>query len=431
MKILSSPHISAFGGLNFVIEELDKHGVGKLLKKDLPLLPEQSLYSWRDMLYSFWSVFFCGGDCAEDLSGNFKKNLSLIPQFKTPSPDRVLERMKSLSIPTEAFETPKGTRVHKFSINNSLNNLNLKILRRLKLIKNTEHVLDYDNTLIYANKADAKMTYKKQFGYCPGVGIIGKSIVYVENRNGNCDAQTLQQDTLERMFQNLKNEKIKINAFRADGASYQLSTLAIINENVSKLYIKARMNETLCKKVSQIEEWKEIVLDNEIAHRAEIEFTPFEPIAKRNKLAHLLKTYRLVITKRKRDDKQVNLFTGEAYNYSAIITTDYDKTSDEIVFFYNQRGTIEKEFDVLKNDFGWNNMPFSKLEQNTVFLIFTAICRNIYNHIIIHFSKKCKTLHPSYRIKKFIFRFICIPAKWIKRARGMHLRIYGDIQFSP
>lgn len=33
------------------------------------------------------------------------------------------------------------------------------------------------------------------------------------------------------------------------------------------------------------------------------------------------------------------------------------------------------------------------------------------------------------RIKKFIFRFICIPAKWIKHARIKQLRIYGNIAF--
>ncbi|MBN2166743.1 MAG: transposase [Marinilabiliaceae bacterium] len=111
------------------------------------------------------------------------------------------------------------------------------------------------------------------------------------------------------------------------------------------------------------------------------------------------------------------MFTGEACNYKAILTNDYELTDDEVVFFYNQRGVIEREFDVLKNDFGWNNMPFSKLEQNTVFLMFSAICRNIYHHIINSFSKRYDFLKPHYRIKKFIFRFICIPAKWITGGR--------------
>jgi len=90
---------------------------------------------------------------------------------------------------------------------------------------------------------------------------------------------------------------------------------------------------------------------------------------------------------------------------------------------------MEKGFDVLKNDFGWKNLPFSKLEQNTVFLFFTAMCRNLYSYIITSFSKKFKHLKPIFRIKKFIFRFITIPAKWIKKARRWHLRIYSKIAF--
>lgn len=111
------------------------------------------------------------------------------------------------------------------------------------------------------------------------------------------------------------------------------------------------------------------------------------------------------------------------------MTNDLEKSDDEIVFFYNQRGAIEREFDVLKNDFGWKHMPFSKLEHNTVFLLLTAMCRNLYDHIIQKFSKVCKHLSANFRIKKFIFRFICIPAKWIKHARYKYLKVYGKIAF--
>jgi hypothetical protein len=99
------------------------------------------------------------------------------------------------------------------------------------------------------------------------------------------------------------------------------------------------------------------------------------------------------------------------------------------VQFYNQRGAAEKEFDVLKNDFGWGNMPFSKLEYNAAYLIICAMCRNLYGYIIRLFSKKTATLSPDFRIKKFIFRFICIPAKWVKSARTQKLRLYGNLAF--
>jgi transposase len=76
-------------------------------------------------------------------------------------------------------------------------------------------------------------------------------------------------------------------------------------------------------------------------------------------------------------------------------------SNDQVVNFYNQRGAIEREFDVLKNDFSWNKMPFSHIEQNTVFLIITAICRNLYEFIINSFSKLYANLDQrSHQIKK-------------------------------
>jgi len=430
MKILKSDTISPFGGYNFIIEELDKQGVDKLLLKNLPALALQSKYGWKDLIYNLWGIYFCGGDSIEDLSINLKGAYGNNPRIKSPSPDRVLDRLKELAMPVSRFTTPRGKRiVHEFGINDQLNRLNIKLIKKLKLLKTTDLVLDYDNTILYTRKEDAAMTYKKEFGYCPGVGIIGNKIIYVENRNGNSAAANLQEDTLERMFLLLKEQNIKVDKFRADGASYKLSILSMLRKNTNKIYIRANMSEPLIKAITNIKNWKKISIDGEIANRGSIEFTPFISIAKRNNQMELLSSYRLVVTKIKRIDGQSNLFSKEPYNYHAILTNDHAMTNDEVVFFYNQRGAIEKEFDVLKNDFGWKRLPFSKLENNTVFLILTAMCRNIYSFIIQTFATKSKFLSAHYRIKKFIFRFICIPAKWIRQSRQWKLRVYGEIAF--
>lgn len=429
MKVLKSSSITSFGGLNFVLEELDNLGLGQILHQSLPILSSQSKYNWKDILYSFWSIFFCGGDCTEDLSIHLKEVFTNHPSIKVPSPDRVLKRMKELSCPLQYFETTRGSNMHEFGINDRLNKLNIRVLKNLSLINKRKNILDYDNTILFTEKADAAMTYKKSTGYCPGVGIIGNKVVYLENRNGQSGAQILQQDTLKRMFDLLKSQGIEIDVFRADSASYQLSTLSVISGNANKFYIRGRMSESIHEAICQIEHWEEVKLDDKTVYRGEVKFIPFEKIAKRTKQQHLLNEYRMVVTKEKRNDGQANLFTGEAFNYSTIVTNDNKMTADQVVHFYNQRGAIEREFDVLKNDFGWNNMPFSKLKYNTVFLILTAICRNIYYYIINSFSKKYKHLSPSFRIKKFIFRFITIPAKWTKTSRMWKLRIYSELHF--
>ncbi|QCY67909.1 transposase [Antarcticibacterium flavum] len=152
-----------------------------------------------------------------------------------------------------------------------------------------------------------------------------------------------------------------------------------------------------------------------------IEITPF----KRQSPSNKAQTYRLVVKRKPKKDRQIDLITQDIYDYRAIITNDFDLDTKGVAAFYNQRGNMERQFDILKNDFGWNNMPFSSLNKNLVFLYFTAICRNLYNKIIQHFSKTNRYLKPTYRMKKFIFRFIILPAKWIKQSRQLKLRIYS------
>jgi hypothetical protein len=428
MKVLKSFGLSPFGGLNFVLAEFESKGLGTLLNTHLPSLANQSKYQWSDIIFSLWSVLFCGGDCAEDLAINFRDSFSKNPNLKVPSPDRILERMKSLAVPKLLCSAKRGKSIHEFSLNDDLNALNIRILKRLGCLKVSNPVtLDYDNTIIFTNKEDARNTYLKQHGYNPGVGLVGHQVVYLENKNGNSDAQSLQQDTLSRMFALLKSQGIRVDKFRADSASYQLSTLSVISKNVNTFYIRARMNETLAEAIQSILEWEEVKIDDQEVFRASIDFTPFQKIAKRSNQEDLLVPCKLIVTKIKRADGQIDLFTGESCIYSTILTNDDQLSDDQVVFFYNQRGASEREFDVLKNDFGWDKMPFSRIEQNTVFLLLTAMCRNLYDFIIRTFSLRFKHLSPNFRLKKFIFRFICIPAKWIKGSRQQRLRLYGNL----
>jgi transposase len=240
----------------------------------------------------------------------------------------------------------------------------------------------------------------------------------------------LQHKTIERMTCLLKEAGVTIDAIRADSASYTYEIIKAMEKSAKRIFVKARMTDTLENAISNIKEWKEIQVGDTVLLRGSTVFTPFERHARSNNTkTDSLKEYRLVVTKEARRDGQINIFTGEAYNYSPILTNDFEMTDDEVVYFYNARGTEEREFDILKNDFGWKRMPFSKLEQNTVFLLIMAMCRNLYAHIIEKFSRKVKFLSSNFRIKKFIFRFICIPAKWIRSGRMTKLRLYGEIAF--
>ena len=94
--------------------------------------------------------------------------------------------------------------------------------------------------------------------------------------------------------------------------------------------------------------------------------------------------------------------------------------------FYNLLGGKERFFDVMNNGFGWNRLPKSFMAQNIVFLLMTALIRNFYKAIMQKLDTKKFGLRTSSRIKTFVFKFISVPAKWVKTSRHHVLNIYTE-----
>lgn len=427
MKVITSRPISAFGGLNFVHHQLDSLGIKQVLEASLPTLAPQSKYSWKDVFYSLLSIFYCGGDCIEDVKTILRDHFEYSQLFHLCSPDTLLRRLKTLSCSDDTCMTPRGTVHHQFNYNQLMTDLNIHLLQKLNVFDKEELILDYDNTIVYAEKQDCKMTYKREFGYQPGVCFIDEdTVLYVENRNGNCAAKAFQKETLTRMFDRLEANGVNRSyTFRADAASYQFEVIQLLEAKGCSFYIGVR-NSYVEKYFSQITNWEKAKdqLGEEI-WMGEIEIRPFE---KRYRFGQTPPTYRLLVARKNKCDKQGNLFTQDCSEYKAVITNDQRLSVQEGMSFYNRRGAVERQFDVLKNDFGWNQVPFSHLAENTVFMYFTAMFRNLYKIIVNILSKKYVRVKKTHRMKRFIFSFISIPAKWIRKARQWYLRIYGTIQ---
>ena len=56
--------------------------------------------------------------------------------------------------------------------------------------------------------------------------------------------------------------------------------------------------------------------------------------------------------------------------------------------------------------------------------MFVSIIRNFYKVIIHRLDVKRFGLNATSRIKAFVFRFVSVPAKWIKTSRRYVLNIY-------
>ena len=98
MKVINSSFVNPFGGLNFVLDTIKEVKINRTINSQLPKLASQSRYKWSDILNTFWSIYFCGGDCIEDCNGNFGRYFSRNPYFNVCSPDRILDRFKQLAL---------------------------------------------------------------------------------------------------------------------------------------------------------------------------------------------------------------------------------------------------------------------------------------------------------------------------------------------
>jgi hypothetical protein len=352
MKLIKSTTLSSFGGMNFVFEHLNNNKIDVLLQENLPTVAKQSKYSWVDIFYSFMSIYFCGGDCIEDLQTNLKPHFKNNPMVKLVSPDTLLRRLSNLSTQTFFCKTKRGVVLHEYCINEALLNLNIEILNRLGVFNSKELILDYDNTIIFNEKSDSKMTYKRDYGYQPGVCTVNeKHILYIENRNGNSDAKSFQIDTLKRLFDSLENKGIKkVNHFRADAASYQHEVIDLLTQYSNFFYIGCR-NSYVEKYFTQVDQWTKVTDQFGELEIGSVIIKPFMSNSKKS--GKNPTSYRLVVKRRPRKDGQVNLITQDSYDYRAIITNNNEMTDIELVNFYGHRGNMERQFDILKNDFGW------------------------------------------------------------------------------
>lgn len=147
------------------------------------------------------------------------------------------------------IKTPRGKAINEFNENTVLALLNIKLLKKINPNKysSEELPLDYDNTIIYNEKLDAKITYKKEFGYQPGIALIGSNIVGIQNRNGNSVAHTLQEETLKTISEKLKAEDIKLKTFRADSASYKFEVLNVVKQYTENVYVRVKMRQIITR----------------------------------------------------------------------------------------------------------------------------------------------------------------------------------------
>jgi hypothetical protein len=406
--------VNPFSGNSLVNHHFNKSGMSQLIDNELGIRAQYIGYQYSEIFRNLTNVFLSGGDAIEDINTHFREHLKSIPGNNVPSADTVLRAFKELTTENTVYTSESGLS-YNFNINDKLNRLNVRSLKLTKQLKSGGcYDFDYDNQINANNKWDAKKTYKKNKGYFPGIATIGKNIVGIENRDGNANVKFKQEDTLERFYSLLESEGITANRSRMDAGSYSKNIIDVVDKHSKLFYIRANKSADMFRQINDITDWETVEINFKNYEVASILFSQF--FEDRN--------YRLVIMREKSSDSQLNIFTQGTYTYRSILTNDHLSTEKEIIEYYNARGTCEKIFDEMNNDFGWKHLPFSFLNENNSFLVITAMIKNFYNYFISIVAEKFDDINSSTRIKRFIFRFITVAGRWVYQGREWILKLF-------
>ena len=110
---IKSEKITPFGGI-FHVRELFSRYVG----------PDQ----YSEIAGSLSSVYFCGGDCVEDVTSHLMPHLSLHPTLRTCSSDTILRGISELATVNTTYTSDTG-KSYDFNAATKLNSLLVKVLK--------------------------------------------------------------------------------------------------------------------------------------------------------------------------------------------------------------------------------------------------------------------------------------------------------------
>ncbi len=415
-KIFNS-NVTPFGGIHLIHEQLSAHGAIDFIDNQLGARVKTIGYNYSDILLSRTYTALCGGNATEDVNYLRDNTLKYLKGIDIPSPDTILRGDVELSVPCENIETASG-KENKININTKMNKFLVNSAIKFKQLnpRDKSLVYDFDHQFIPAEKYDATYSYKKQKGYFPGVATISNIPVYIEGRNGNCNVKTAQLSTHKRVLKLLAGKGVKPRYARMDCGSYIKEVTNHFHEEDILFSIRASNSETLLTMASDTDNWKACTInfqDMEV-NSFKYQFGDYE--------------HRIVAYRMPNKTGQTSVFTNDANNYLFIITNDWDISEEEAIVFYNKRGSSERVFDIQNNDFNWDSMPHSFLEENTVYLIIMAVAHIMYKWLLNIFAGVVDGLTKTSRLKRFIFRFVATVAKFTQSGRRTVVHLATDNQ---
>lgn len=441
----NQPNIVAtrYGGMIPIVQEMIRRGIPEMIDSSMnEVLPraKQSKYKYSDMFMTWIAAAMCGAKRVDNVTA-LMSDLEVIAGLNVPSHDTIGRLMKKIAAPIVKEErvSPRMVTMNEWDNNIPLNKLLIQLSKACgALNERDEYILDVDCTFIHTQSVNASNNYKdKRQGFNPMICLIGSLPVFISMRNGNSAADFKQKECVEQCLELLKAEGIKVVTVRTDGAGYKSNYTKMIHDRGIKFLTASPVNWTFKKMFSQFDraEWKDVTIETAT------EFRNCQIAEIKNNMYQLDEKWRVIALKvpvdstkdlrdediqfRKEVDEKLLMLKnagklkshqkrfseadwGEVrgYKYKMIATNDFETPAEELIYLYNRRGDAERKFSFMKRDFGWKYPPFMRMNENTVFLIVSAIANNIFRGMAIHFNETIDDLELNARVRKFQEAFI-------------------------
>lgn len=389
-----------FGGIHLIHKQLLAHGAIDFIDNQLGTRAKTRGYNYSDIILSRIYTTFCGGNATEDVNYVRDNTLNYLKGIDIPSADTILRGDVELSVQCENIET-SSDKANKINVNHKMNDFLISSAIEFNQLnsKDEDLIYDFDHQFIAADKYDAEYSYKQKKGYFPGVATISNIPVYIEGRNGNCNVKTAQLSTHKRVLESLEKKGVKPRYARMDCGSYIKEVTDHFHDENILFSIRALNSETLLTMAVDTCNWESCTINFQ-----DLEVNSF-------KYQFGNHTHRVIAYRIPNKTGQRSVFTNDAKKYMFIITNDWEISEKDAIIFYNKRGNSERVFDIQNNDFNWNSMPHSFLEENTVYLIIMAVAHIMYKWLLKIFAQVVDGITETSRLKKFIFRFVATVAK--------------------
>ena len=124
---IKSEKVTPFGGI-FHVRELFSRYMAPIIDKVLGLRCASYGYQYSEIAGSLSSVYFCGGDCVEDVTSHLMPHLSLHPTLRTCSSDTILRGISELATVNTTYTSDTG-KSYDFNTATKLNSLLVKVLK--------------------------------------------------------------------------------------------------------------------------------------------------------------------------------------------------------------------------------------------------------------------------------------------------------------